>query len=50
MLTDDEHADFVAAAARAGKPTSTWARDELLRLAAEQQPAKKPAARKKSGK
>ncbi|MDZ4685028.1 MAG: hypothetical protein SH850_08050 [Planctomycetaceae bacterium] len=43
-LTEAEREQLDAAAIKAGKPTSTWARDELLRLAAES--AKKPARRK----
>jgi len=44
MLTDAERERLDDAAAAAGKPTSTWARDELLRLAgdvAKKKPAKK---------
>jgi uncharacterized protein (DUF1778 family) len=33
--TETERASLDAAAAMAGKPTSTWARDELLRLTQE---------------
>ena len=39
--TPDERAALDNAAAAQGKPTSTWARDELLRLAGEVKPAKK---------
>lgn len=44
-LTESEKSMFDAAAAIAGKPTSTWARDELLRLAEEAAVAK-PATKK----
>ncbi len=58
-VTDAERAELDAAAVKIGKPTSTWARDELLRLAREingpavkktaATPAKKPAKRKTAG-
>lgn len=48
MLTDSERALLDSAAAVAGKPTSTWARDELLRLATEATAAK-PTTKKSSG-
>jgi len=43
-VNEAEREQLDAAAALAGKPISTWAREELLRLAAES--AKKPARRK----
>lgn len=45
--TDSERALLDAAAADAGKPTSTWARDELLRLASEV--TAKPSVKKAPG-
>ncbi len=58
-VTASEKAELDAAAEKIGKPTSTWARDELLRLAREingpavkkkaATPAKKPAKRKTAG-
>lgn len=45
LLTDAERERLDQAAARAGKPTSTWARDELLRLA--ESPGKKTAGKRK---
>lgn len=47
LLNDAERAALDSAATAAGKPTSTWARDELLRLATETKPAAKKPARKK---
>lgn len=46
--TEAERALLDAAAAKTGKPTSTWARDELLRLASQEGPAGQPAAAKKT--
>ncbi|HUQ72560.1 MAG TPA: hypothetical protein VM165_23735 [Planctomycetaceae bacterium] len=49
LLTDGERARLEASATLTGKPLSTWARDELLRLADEataKKPAKKTARRK----
>jgi hypothetical protein len=46
MLTDAEREQLDSAAAVAGKPTSTWARDELLQLA--HAAVTKKSARKKS--
>jgi|GEM_PF-3442676 len=46
-VTSDERARMDAAAAVAGKPTSTWARDELLKLAdAAENPPKKSGQKK----
>ncbi len=54
LLTDSERALLDSAAAASGKPTSTWARDTLLQLAAftvaQQRPAEKAAAKKAAGK
>ena len=47
--TDSERAILDSAAFIAGKPTSTWARDELLRLAKEATTAK-PSVKKSPGK
>jgi hypothetical protein len=47
LLTDSERALLDAAGALAGKPTSTWARDELLRLAKEAT-AQEPATKKRA--
>lgn len=44
-LSDEQRQQLDAAALAAGKATSTWARDELLRLAEQQQP-KKPAKKR----
>ena len=47
MLTTDERALLDSAATFAGKPTSTWARDELLRLAKDATAGKRPGTAKK---
>lgn len=47
LLNDSERAALDAAAKASGKPTSTWARDELLRLASEVKTPAKKTARKK---
>lgn len=39
LLTESELSQLTSAATAEGKPTSTWARDELLRLANEVKPA-----------
>jgi len=46
-VTGPERSALDAAASLAGKPTSTWARDELLRLAMEA--AAKPTKKKSPG-
>ncbi len=43
--TEGERAELDTAAVKIGKPTSTWARDELLRLARE---INGPAVKKKA--
>ncbi len=53
-LDGAERALLDSAAAASGKPTSTWARDTLLQLAAftvaqQSRPAKKTAAKKTAG-
>jgi hypothetical protein len=47
LVSPSERARLDAAAAKAGKPTSTWARDELLRLA-DEAAAAKPAKRRRT--
>lgn len=53
-VTDDEKAEIDSAASKIGKPSATWARDELLRLAREingpaaKKPAKAPAKKPKA--
>ena len=46
-LTDAERASLDAAAAGSGKPTSTWARDTLLQIAAEHAAKANPVSVKK---